>query len=123
MNTVGISSVFNIGDSREILPKCNVFAVQREAEVFYDNEGDFSRYDIFQLPMPRPIKSEFVNPVYFHEKPFIRTKFVKILAISTSGVFHIGSTDLIDAEARIKHTRQLFRPKGELDPEEQSGED
>ncbi|AZB42281.1 spore germination protein GerPE [Bacillus sp. FJAT-42376] len=123
VNILGFSSVFNIGDSREILPKANVFAVQREAEVFYDNEGDFSKYDIFQLPVPRPIKSEQVAVSYIHEKPFIRTKFVKILALSTSAVFQIGSADLIEAEARVKHTRQLFRPKGVLDPEEQSGED
>ncbi|MBS2968301.1 spore germination protein GerPE [Metabacillus sp. KIGAM252] len=123
VNILGFSSIFNIGDSREILPKANVFAVQREAEVFYDNEGDFSKYDLFQLPIPRPIKSENVVTSYIHEKPFIRTKFVKIIAVSTSAVFHIGSTDLIDMEARVKHTRQLFRPSGALDPEEQSGED
>ncbi|MTH53322.1 spore germination protein GerPE [Bacillus mangrovi] len=123
VNSVGISSVFNIGDSREILPKSNVFAVQREAEVFYDNEGDFNQYDIFKLPVPRPIKTENVIPSYYHERPFIRAKFVKILAISTAAVFQIGSTDLIESEARVKHTRQIYRPKGVLDLEEQSGQD
>ncbi|MGD6817720.1 spore germination protein GerPE [Metabacillus sp. 84] len=123
VNTLGLSSVFQIGDSREIVPKANVFAVQREAEIFYDNEGDFSRYEIFQIPIPRPVRTETVIPSYFHEKPFIRVKFVKLLAVSTSGVFQIGSTDLIDAEARVKHTRQLFRPGGALDAEAQSGQD
>ncbi|MFY4774277.1 spore germination protein GerPE [Metabacillus sp. RGM 3146] len=108
VNVMGISSVFNIGDSDAITPRTKIFAVQREAEIFYDGEGDFSQYEIFNTPLIKPVKNETVNTSFCNEKHAINVQYVKVLALSSSAVFHIGSSNLVDAVARIKHTRQLL---------------
>ncbi|MCD7034897.1 spore germination protein GerPE [Metabacillus sp. GX 13764] len=109
VNVVGIASVFNIGDSSKITPRTRVFAVQREAEIFFDGEGDLNQFEIFSLPLPVPVRSEFVRTCIINENAAINAQYVKILGVSTASIFHIGSTNFIDAEARIKHTRQLLQ--------------
>ncbi|MBU7590980.1 spore germination protein GerPE [Metabacillus halosaccharovorans] len=107
VNSVGLSSVFQIGDSFQIKPTTNVLAVQREEERFFDYEGDTSMFQAFQEEIPQPIIYEEITTNFFHEKPMINVSFVNIAALSSSAVFHIGSTKDIIAEARVKHIRQL----------------
>jgi len=107
VNSVGISSVVQVGDSLLIKPKVNALAVQREEERFYGFEGDLSMYQAFQEEIPSPIIYETVTTNFFHENPRINVHSVNITALSSSAVFHIGSTKDIIAEARVKHIRQL----------------
>ncbi|WP_175638275.1 spore germination protein GerPE [Metabacillus schmidteae] len=107
VNSVGLSSVFQIGDSLQITPTTNVLAVQREEEKFFGYEGDTSMFQAFQEEIPQPIIYEPVITNFFHEIPRINVHSVNVTALSSSSVFHIGSTKDIIAEARVKHIRQL----------------
>lgn len=108
INSVGLSSVFQIGDSWCIQPKVKVLALQREADVFSAREGNLNQYAIFSESIPKPsITEEFVGAVH-NECPSIKVQGIRILAISSSAVTHFGSTDEIRAEARVKHIRQLI---------------
>ncbi|TXC89656.1 spore germination protein GerPE [Metabacillus litoralis] len=107
VNTIGISSVFNIGDSQQITPTAKVLAIQREEERFLGDEGDLSEYPIFEEEIPQPQFYEEVVTNFFHENPRIRVSNVKVIAISSSSVFQIGSTKDIICETRVKNIRQL----------------
>ena len=111
VNSIGLSSVFQIGDSLQITPTTNALAVQREEERFYGNEGELSMFQSFQEQIPMPIIYESVTTNFFHENPRINVRFVNVAALSSSAVFHIGSTKDIIAEARVKHIRQLKNHK------------
>ncbi|MFC0275012.1 spore germination protein GerPE [Metabacillus herbersteinensis] len=111
INSLGISSVFNIGDSQNIHTKAKVFAVQREAEIYYSNEGDLSQYPIFEEEIPQPLLYEPLQTAFYHEKPRIKVNAVNILGVSTASVFHIGSTRDIVCETRTKHIRQLLNSR------------
>jgi spore germination protein PE len=105
VNSVGISSVFQIGDSMEITPAVNVLAVQREEERHYGTEGDLSQYSIYEEEIPQPILYEQLTTNFFHENPRIKVDIVNIIAISSSSVFQIGSTKDIACVNRTKHIR------------------
>jgi spore germination protein PE len=105
VNSIGISSVFQIGDSMEIAPEVNVLAVQREEERHFGTEGDLSQYPIFQEEIPQPILYEQLTTNFFHENPSINVNRIDILAISSSSVVHIGSTKDITCVNRTKHIR------------------
>ena len=105
--TLLLSSVLQIGDSQKITPRSRVLAVQRQYELFFGNKGEIS-FPIFTKPIPK-IQSDRRNISLqtLHQSPVISVRSVRILAVSTAGVVHIGSTSTVDAEARIKHIRQL----------------
>ncbi|MRX73519.1 spore germination protein GerPE [Bacillus lacus] len=107
LNSAGLSSVFQIGDALRIHNKTNVFAVQREQEIFYINEGNLQEYAIFKEEIPLPLIDENITINVYHDKPFIQVKAVKVTAISSSAVFQIGSVNEMYLESRVKHTRQL----------------
>jgi spore germination protein PE len=107
VNSVGISSVFNIGDSMEITPSIKVLAVQREEERYHGTEGDLSQYEIFEEEFPQPILYEQITTNFFHENPKITVHTINITAISSSAVFQIGSTKDIVCETRTKHIRHF----------------
>lgn len=107
VNSVGISSVFNIGDSTEITPSVKVLAVQREEERYDGTEGDLSQYEIFEEEIPQPIFYEQITTNFFHKNPKITVHTINITAISSSAVFQIGSTKDIVCETRTKHIRHF----------------
>ncbi|WP_273125714.1 spore germination protein GerPE [Metabacillus sp. HB246100] len=107
VNSIGISSVFHIGDSQQITPSVKVLAIQREEERYYESEGDLSKFPIFSEEIPKPIYYEELTTNFFHENPKINVSAIHVTAISSSGVFHIGSTRDIMCETRTKHFRQL----------------
>jgi spore germination protein PE len=107
VNSVGISSIFQIGDSVDIVPLVKVYAVQREEEIFYDNEGDLKQYSLYEEKLPKPLITENIQTAFYHENPTIRVGAVKVTSISSSAVVQFGSTNTISAEARVKHIRQL----------------
>jgi len=107
VNSIGISSVFHIGDSVQITPSVKALAVQREEERFFGSEGDLTAYPIFEEEIPQPVFYEPVISNFFHEKPVISVQHVDVTALSSSAVFQIGSTRDIRAVSRTKHIRQL----------------
>lgn len=104
---VSLSSVFQIGDSEQIVSRSKALAVQRQLQLFYGNEGDFQKYPAYTLPISRPpLQTTF--PVHrYNRSPFIKVNMVNITSVAASSVYHIGSTNYIDAETRIKHIRQI----------------
>lgn len=107
VNSIGISSVFHIGDSMQVTPKVKALAIQREEERYFGSEGNFSTYPIFKEEIPLPVFYDPIVTNFFHENPKINVHTINITAISSSAVFHIGSTKDIVAESRTKHIRQL----------------
>jgi spore germination protein PE len=108
VKAVSFASTFLIGDSTEIIPVSKALAVQREALIFLDNEGDYSQFPIFSQPIPKQQITEQITVNRINHSPFINVGHIKILGVSSSSVFQVGSTKMIDAEARIKHIRQLL---------------
>jgi spore germination protein PE len=105
--TVIFSSVLQIGDSQKITSRAQVLAVQRQYELFFGNEGE-SSFPIFTKPIPKfQSDRRNISLQTLHQSPVISVRSIRVLAVSSSGVVHIGSTSTIDAEARIKHIRQL----------------
>ena len=113
IDSVIFSSVFQIGDSQQIQGFSRALAVQREAEVFYDNEGEFTAYPIFLEPIPFQLEEKTVNNSIVHNvNPFIKVRKIDILGVSSSSVVHLGNSCDISLEARVKHIRQLLpRPE------------
>ncbi|MCM3651143.1 spore germination protein GerPE [Metabacillus litoralis] len=105
VNSIGISSVFQIGDSMQVKPSVKVLAVQREEERYYGTEGDLSQYQIFEEEIPQPLFYEQLTTNFFHENPKINVQTINIIALSSSAVFQIGSTRDIICETRTKHIR------------------
>jgi len=104
---VTIGSVFQIGDSKNVTTRSKVLALQRQYELFFENEGEL-RYPVFTRPIPRlPIDNQLVRINKLNESPIISVHNVRLLSVSTAAVLHIGSTSTVDAEARVKHIRQL----------------
>ena len=66
-----LASTIQIGDSNEISGLTRALAVQRQREIFYSFEGDFSLFKIFSYPLAPPpiyepitIHTTNVNPDY-----------------------------------------------------------
>lgn len=107
VNSVGISSVFTIGDSVNITPVVKVLAVQREEEKFFGNEGDLTQFPIFHKEIIQPVVYEQISTVFFHQTPKITVDHISVTGISSSSVFQIGSSKAINCESRTKHIRHL----------------
>jgi spore germination protein PE len=105
---VSLSSIFQIGDSCNIQPRSKALAVQRQYELFYGDEGNFSAYPIFSKSIPKAIIDESITFTKYNEGFSINVNNIDITSASASGVIHIGSTKTIDSEARVKHIRQLL---------------
>lgn len=105
---VGLGSVFQIGDSGQITPFSLALAVQRQTQLFYGTEGNFNTFPIFLRKLPMP---NFYTPIKinrYNKTPVIKVNNIKVTSVSAAGVYHIGSTNSIDAVTRIKHIRQLL---------------
>lgn len=101
-----LSSVLQIGDSREITARSNVLAVQRQYELFYGGEGEVG-FPVLTKPIPKLDVPASVRTYRLNESPVLSVRSVYLIAASTASVVHIGSTSTISGETRIKHIRQL----------------
>ncbi|WP_027408993.1 spore germination protein GerPE [Anoxybacteroides tepidamans] len=101
-----LSSVFQIGDSKEINARSKVLAVQRQHELFFGSEGE-ELFPVFTKPIPKLDISAPDNIYRLHESPVLSVRSVYLIAASTAAVVHIGSTSTVNGETRIKHIRQL----------------
>ncbi|WP_053361838.1 spore germination protein GerPE [Bacillus sp. FJAT-27251] len=108
IKAVIFSSVLQIGDSQRIQSSARALAVQRQAEIFFGNEGDLAPYGIFSEPIPLPSITEQVQMYQHNINPCIKVGKIDILGVSTAAVVHLGNTCHVTMEARIKHIRQLL---------------
>jgi spore germination protein PE len=102
------SSITQIGDSRYVSAISRALAVQREAEIFFGNEGDFSQYPIFSesIPLP-PIEEEFsFQKIDF--VPCIKVSHIRINGVASASIAHIGNSESVYMESRVKHIRHLL---------------
>lgn len=107
IDSLAITSIFEIGDSSAIHAFSRAIAIQREQELFFSNEANFEDYEIFKREIPfEPITEEFTyesSPI----NSFIKVNRIDIIAVSTSSTLHIGSSSNVYLEARVKHIRHL----------------
>jgi spore germination protein PE len=108
VESVAIASVLQIGDSNRIQGYSRALAVQREAEIFFGNEGNFASYRVFSEPIPLSPITEQVQMSRQNISPCIKIGKVDIIGVSASAVVHLGNTRHVSMEARVKHIRQLL---------------
>ncbi len=104
-------AIIHIGDVAYIHPSTNVLAVQREIPIFYENEGDLTKFSLFSQPIPQPSMKDTVPMNVINISPFIKVKRIKIQGVAASAIFQVGSRKWVSSEARVKHIRQLLRGK------------
>ncbi len=102
-----LSSVIQIGDSSIINSFSRAIAVQRQKELFFSYEGDFRLYNIFSYSLPLPPIDEPITMQFTSLNPIIKVGSIDVTAMSSSPVLHIGSSEHVQAEARIMHIRQF----------------
>jgi spore germination protein PE len=107
VTSASFASTIQLGDSRIINGYSQALAVQREAELYYTKEGNFSRYPIFSEPIPLPPITEKIGLSTHHSTPVIKVSDISILAMSSTAILHVGNSENISLEARVKHIRQL----------------
>jgi spore germination protein PE len=100
------SSIIQLGDSCITNGYSRALAVQREAEQFYGNEGNFPSYSVFTKPIPLPPINEQISTFTHNLNPVIKVNNIDIIGISSSSVLHVGNTRNVSMEVRIKHIRQ-----------------
>lgn len=91
-----------------IFGNSRALAVQREAEIFFDDEGDFAQYKVFSEPVPLPSIYEPVIMDTFQVDPVIRVGTIDVKGLSAASIIQVGSTPYISMESRIHHIRQLL---------------
>lgn len=109
INTVSNTTVLEIGDSEDIAPINYTLAVQREKAIFWENEFDFSDYTIFSRAFPQPVANEPITITRIQECPQINVHHIRVFILLFSAVTHIGSSERLNSETRIKHVRHLLR--------------
>ncbi|WP_423409654.1 spore germination protein GerPE [Heyndrickxia sp. MSNUG] len=113
VDSIIFSSIFQIGDSQQIQANSKAIAVQREAEIFYDNEGSFSAFSIFSEAIPFTPVDEIFTSSTQNLNPVLKVRNIEIIGAASSSVVHLGNSCHISMEARVKHIRQLL-PREEL---------
>ncbi|CAM3774968.1 spore germination protein GerPE [Mesobacillus thioparans] len=112
IDSVILSSVFQIGDSQQITGISKALAVQREAEIFFDEEGEYTSYPIFFEPIAFQPEVETLMSSTQNINPILKVRNIDIIGVSSSSVVHLGNTCNVTMESRVKHIRQLLpRPE------------
>ncbi|MED3623074.1 spore germination protein GerPE [Neobacillus thermocopriae] len=113
VKSISYSSIFQIGDSHYIYQLSRAIAVQREAEIYYDNEGEFSNYRVFTQPIHFEPIDEPISIQQHQLHPIIKVNNMNITGLSSSSMLNIGSSKHLSLEARVKHIRQIFPKENE----------
>jgi spore germination protein PE len=102
------SSIIQLGDSSFVQSMTRALAVQREAEIFWGNEGDFRKYRVFSEPIHHlPITEQLEVHTFKSPSAILKVKNIDIIAISSSSVVHVGNSNMVQMETRVKHIRHL----------------
>jgi spore germination protein PE len=113
VNSASFASTIQLGDSRMVNGFSRALAVQREADVFFAKEGNFSNYRVFSEPIPFLPISEKMSLSTHNSLPLIKVNTISILAMSSAAILHVGNSENVSLEARVKHIRQLFHAEDE----------
>lgn len=113
INSASFASTIQLGDSRIINGASRALAVQREADVFFGNEGNFSAYSVFTEPIPFQPMTEHIKMSTQNLNPLIKVNKISILAMSSAAILQVGNSVNVSLEARVKHIRQLFHKEDE----------
>ncbi|WP_075035790.1 spore germination protein GerPE [Halobacillus dabanensis] len=103
--SLAIGSVMEIGDVFRAAPYSRILAVQKEGGVKSDVYR-FRDYSIFSLESSPPLEPVQIQTFSYHHRP-IQVDNVRILGVSTAGVFQVGGIEHIDALNYTKHFRDL----------------
>lgn len=107
INSLTLSSIFEIGDAEEATPRSRALAVQKEGALFTDQDFPFSDFPIYAAELPRFDRQLVINQTRVPCDPYIHVDSVHIQGISSASVFQIGNLDHIETDTRIKHFRIL----------------
>lgn len=107
VDSVGNSSVIQIGDSNVLKAFTRALAVQRQKELFYSLEGNFDSFKIFSYSLPLPAINEPITIQTTALDPMIKVGTIDVIAVASASCIHIGSSEHIQTEARTLHIRQL----------------
>ena len=113
LDIVAFASIIQLGDSCIVNGFSRALAVQREAEIFYGNEGNYSAYPVFSKPIPFLPIDEDITYMSHNLNPVIKVKKIGIVGISSASILHVGNSQNISMEVRVKHIRQLLPLKEE----------
>ncbi|MDM5153793.1 spore germination protein GerPE [Bacillus sp. DX1.1] len=107
--SMGISGVFQVGDSNQMELISRSLAVHREIPYFLEQEGKLDAYAIFtDNEITIPSRSTDIKMNVINECPFIEVNDVTIRALLNSACFHIGSVDYAFNNARLLQIRQYI---------------
>lgn len=102
------ASVIQLGDVSFVQGSSRSLAVQREAELFFGNEGNFAEYQVFTESIPLPPISEIIShQTYNPPSSIIKVNNIHVFGVSSSSVFQVGNSCGVQLEARVKHIRHL----------------
>lgn len=101
-----LSSVIQIGDTSYIKSRADVFAIQRQIPFYLGNEGDLSQFPIFNRSIPQALKPR-IRSTTDNMHSHIKVKSIRIIGLSASAVFQVGSNQRMDLDSRTKHIRQF----------------
>ncbi|MEH7251635.1 spore germination protein GerPE [Neobacillus niacini] len=118
VNTINVTSasfasIIQLGDSRIINGFSRALAVQREVEFFNSKEGNFLKYSVFSEPTPFLPINESITISTHNSLPIIKVNTLSILAMSSVAILHVGNSENVSMEARVKHIRHLHHNKDE----------
>ncbi len=80
--------------------------MRRDIPTFGGTEGSIAAYPFFRRIAPHQAPGGEPDMVKRDDCP-IRVGLVRVVSVSTSSVFQVGSTNAIDSVVWIKHFRQL----------------
>ncbi|CDQ40679.1 MULTISPECIES: spore germination protein GerPE [Virgibacillus] len=107
-NSVSFSGIVAIGDTVDANLESRGIAVQKEGVRFTrEDEKYFNNYALFTQQANWIPSSKKVNKTTFHHDDSIQVNHVRTIGISSSSLMQIGSVSHINADARIKHFREL----------------
>ncbi|WP_066317164.1 spore germination protein GerPE [Bacillus sp. FJAT-29814] len=102
------SSILQLGDSCIVDSFSRAIAVQREAEIFYGNEGNPPSFPVTTKPIPFLPITEALSYRVYNSNPVIKVHNLEVIGFSNASILHVGNTKKVSMEARVKHIRQLL---------------
>ncbi|MFE8700307.1 spore germination protein GerPE [Cytobacillus sp. FJAT-54145] len=112
VTTLAFSSIVQLGDSSIINGYSRALAVQREKELFFGNEGNLSKYPVFNREIPLLPIDEPISIATTNKNPIIKVNNINVIGVSSSSIIHVGNSKNVYMETRIKHIRQLLNSNG-----------
>ncbi|MBO1582932.1 spore germination protein GerPE [Bacillus sp. XF8] len=107
--SMGISSIFQVGDANQMELKSRALVVHREIPYYLKDEGRLEAYAIFtDDKITIPTRSTDVKMNIINECPFIEVNDVTIRTLLNSACFQIGSVDYAFNNSRIHQIRQYI---------------